>query len=460
MAEIKIKWYPARSCWRKSITVDGKEKVRYYQHPNNVKGKEAAIAEYLRDKSALTGETFEEKVKRYLPLVLDYYAKNPPFEGFIVWHLRKMLKTFELPAEKWKSSPTSVSGVFDYSYPLDLIAKNWGSQSWELPELFHHLLRKKQVDKNDGSIAYYLEQYRKAAQQREDLKPSSKSSKVRHIIPYEKSVDTTRKISGINNESIRDFKRYLNSEELSEQTRKTYFAAFVQFLNFLEIETDFKKPKELTHGTTRFASNASTEDTRSKKQEKLWSPALFQKVKAALPDDKKLWILLCLNCGFRNTDLSHLKWSKVQGDRLLHQRVKLSRMDKAPVINYKLWDETQRLLKKRKRTSDLVFTNRFRKPYHKIIQIKGTDTEYDGISNWWQKNRINYDLPRLDFLRKTGASFVARKNPLLTRIYLAETLTTVEDVSYVFNDGLINEELDRLTDELQLYIFASTRKKS
>lgn len=72
MAEIKISWYLARSCWRKSITVDGEEKVKYYQSPNNTKGKEAAIAAYLEDKAALTRMTFDQKAGQYLPLVLDW----------------------------------------------------------------------------------------------------------------------------------------------------------------------------------------------------------------------------------------------------------------------------------------------------------------------------------------------------------------------------------------------------
>ncbi len=153
MAEIKISWYPARSCWRKSITVDGEEKVKYYQYPNNPKGKEAAIAAYLKDKAALTGMTFEQKVRQYLPLVLDWYDKNPPHEGWIILHLRKMVKTLELPHENFKSAPTSVSGVYDYPYPLNLFAVNWGLQSWELPEVFRFLLTKKPINKNDGSIA-------------------------------------------------------------------------------------------------------------------------------------------------------------------------------------------------------------------------------------------------------------------------------------------------------------------
>ena len=281
------------------------------------------------------------------------------------------------------------------------------------------------------------------------LKPNSVSARVRHIIPYEQFVDTTKKVAGINNESIRDYMEHLNSKELSKETRKTYFSAFAQFLIFLEIETDFKRPKELTLGIQRFVSNESTADARLKKKELLWTPALFQKVLASLPEEKRLWILLCINCGFRNTDISHLRWKNIHGDRLHHQREKLNALETAPVINYRLWPETQKLLKKQQHKSELVFLNRFGEPYHKIIKIKGVEAQYDGIANWWQKNRINYDLPRLDFLRKTGASFVAKTKTSLTRMYLAETLTSVENISYVFNDGEIHDELDQLTDLLR-----------
>jgi len=460
MAEIKINWYPARKCWRKSITVDGKETVKYYQHSNNARGKEAAIAAYLRDKAALTGMTFDEKVRLYLPMVLEWLQKFPQPWGMIVFHLRKMLETLELPDERFLSEQSPVAGVYRYPYPLHLFAVNWGLQSWELPEMFQTLLRsqlsKKTVTKNDGSIGYYLEQYKKAAQQRSDLKNSSISARVRHIIPYEKFIDTSRKITGINNESIREFHKHLNdNKNLSEDTRNSYWSAYVQFLKFLEIEADFERPKQLTLATQRFITEP-TGDIRADKQEMLWTPALFQKTLKALPEDKQLWILLCLNCGMRNTDISHLRWIKVKGDRLLHQRVKLNKHKSAPTINYKLWPETQQLLEKQKRKSELVFLNRDGEPYHKTILIKGVVSEYDGIANWWQKNKINYDLKRLDFLRKTGSSFVARNKLSLVRMYLAETNSSVEATSYVYNDGLINRELDVLTDQLHDWMFSGS----
>lgn len=443
-----IKWYPPRRCYRKSISVDGKEKVKYYYHPKTAKGKEAAFAEYLRDKDALTGMSFEDKVKKYLPLVLDWYQDHPPDDGAIIRHLRTMLETLELPPKQFVGSPD----IEGYPYPLNYFAKNWGKQSWQLPEMFSHLLTAKpKSDTDDGSIGYWLNRYHRYCKTKAGLKPNSIQSRVRHIKPYEHFIDHTKKISGINNQSIRDFVKHLEDNKgLSETTCGTYFSAFVQFLTFLEIETDFTKPKELTLGQQRFTPNESTGDYRQRKKELLWSPEQFKKVKAALPKDQQLWILLCLNCGFRNTDIAHLRWKDVdlKNGRLFHQRQKLNKRKNAPTINYKLWPETIRLLKQRKKTHELVFLNSDGEPYCKEILIKGVPTEYDGIGNWWQKNKLNYDLPRLDFLRKTGTTFISKLNRAYKRMYLAETLQGVEDISYDYSDREVDEMFDSLTDEI------------
>jgi len=445
MSEIKINWYPPRSCWRKSITVDGKEVVKYYAFPQNKAGRELAVAQYLRDKANLTGMSFEDKIAKYLPAVIEFHSMNP-HEGMIVHHLRGMLKTLELPdREKWATKDIG-NGNYDYQYPLDQLAINWGKQSWQLPDLYYHFLSNKKTSKADGSIGYYLNLYIQTQSKRTDLKASSITARVRQIIPYEQFIDHTLKITGINNQSIRDFENHLNNMDVSKSTKKSYFSAFVQFLVFLEIETDFVRPKQLTMARQKFKSTESTAESRLKKQQLLWTPELFNDIRKSLPDEKALWVLLALNCGFRNTDISHLKWENIKGDRLLHQRHKLSDFETAPTINYKLWPETLELLKKQKTKGELVFLNSNQEPYHKEIKIKGVKAAYDGIANWWQKNRINYDLPRLDYLRKTGASFVASKSIALSRVYLAETLQSVEAIHYIFNDGKVNEELDTITD--------------
>ena len=59
---MKISWWATRNCWKKSITVNGKQRWKYYKFPNTQKGKEQAIQAYLRDKLELTGEKERQKL--------------------------------------------------------------------------------------------------------------------------------------------------------------------------------------------------------------------------------------------------------------------------------------------------------------------------------------------------------------------------------------------------------------
>jgi hypothetical protein len=63
-----------------------------------------------------------------------------------------------------------------------------------------------------------------------------------------------KKVAGINKEAVRNFEAHLNEKDVAEATKEGYFSAFVQFPVFLEIETDFQRPKELTLRQQRFVS--------------------------------------------------------------------------------------------------------------------------------------------------------------------------------------------------------------
>ncbi len=61
-----------------------------------------------------------------------------------------------------------------------------------------------------------------------------------------------------------------------------------------------------------------------------------------------MYALLGLNCGMSNTDLAGLKKSEVdlKEGTLTRKRVKTGDNDNVPIVCYKLWPETLKLLKK------------------------------------------------------------------------------------------------------------------
>ena len=81
----------------------------------------------------------------------------------------------------------------------------------------------------------------------------------------------------------------------------------------------------------------------------------------AASDRMKLYILLMLNCGMTQKDISDLKVEEVdwkQG-RIIRKRSKTSQFESVPTVNYLLWKETFRLLQQERSpaTNDRLLVN-------------------------------------------------------------------------------------------------------
>ena len=66
------------------------------------------------------------------------------------------------------------------------------------------------------------------------------------------------------------------------------------------------------------------------------------------PERTKLYLLLMLNCGMTQKDVADLVVAEVDwvSGRIIRKRSKTSLEENVPVVNYVLWPETLRLLKK------------------------------------------------------------------------------------------------------------------
>lgn len=89
-----------------------------------------------------------------------------------------------------------------------------------------------------------------------------------------------------------------------------------------------------------------------------------EEIKALLADASdrtKLYILLMLNCGMTQKDISDLLASEVDWNegRIIRKRSKTEEHENVPVVNYKLWPETFRLLQQERdaESEDRVLLN-------------------------------------------------------------------------------------------------------
>ena len=179
------------------------------------------------------------------------------------------------------------------------------------------------------------------------------------------------------------------------------FKAFVRYLHVNRLVDDL--PRNLDSSSIRV-------------QEKPKQKMTDEEVKAILkgiPDNNqlKLHILLMLNCGYRGMDIATLRESEIEGDRIIRKRHKTKDRKHTPTVNYKLWDETRRLLDLWRTGDDIALLTKSggRWVYGDLIEGE------DGSNKTKQTDNIATNFKRIvrrglgidrpySLLRKTAAS--------------------------------------------------------
>jgi integrase len=132
-----------------------------------------------------------------------------------------------------------------------------------------------------------------------------------------------------------------------------------------------------------------------------------------IPDDNqlKLHVLLMLNCGYRGMDIATLKESEIQDGRIIRKRHKTKDLKDTPTVNYKLWEETLRLLDRWRTGKDIALVTKSggRWVYGDLIEGEdGSDKtkQTDSIATNFKRivrEGLGIDRP-YSLLRKTAAS--------------------------------------------------------
>ena len=166
-----------------------------------------------------------------------------------------------------------------------------------------------------------------------------------------------------------------------------------------------------------------------------------EEIKALLdggPDRTRLFILLMLNCGMTQKDISDLHVSEVDWDqgRIIRRRSKTEDCENVPIVNYLLWPETFRLLKQEraKRSKDRVLVNANGSPlcFEKFSE-NGTYRKTDNIKNAFDRLRKPLKILKpLKSLKKTSASLLrdSAQFSSLEHLFLGHAPMTMADRHY------------------------------
>ena len=189
-----------------------------------------------------------------------------------------------------------------------------------------------------------------------------------------------------------------------------------------------------------FGSSGSSPDL---KRERNWIDDLdtFKKILTASEGRLRLWLLLMMNCGYQQTDVSELGRSEVdlKLGRICRKRSKGRKQQHVPKVDYLLWRETFDLLKQHKAPADaepningdprvLVNTN------GTALLDERTDTDAIRLTYERLLKKLKIEKPvrkPLAAIRKTSSTLIRQSKYSDLRFYfLGHAPATVADRNY------------------------------
>jgi integrase len=131
----------------------------------------------------------------------------------------------------------------------------------------------------------------------------------------------------------------------------------------------------------------------------------------AASERTRLYILLMLNCGMYQADVTELRQEEVDWSQGTIKRARSKTRERGgPVVTYKLWPETFTLLRKYRSAVDLVLTTDEGNPLVKEWLEGGKYRKYDAIRSAWFRlaKKMGMEKGRLGMkhLRKTASSML------------------------------------------------------
>lgn len=246
-------------------------------------------------------------------------------------------------------------------------------------------------------------------QERQRLKPQSYKELRDHFELLSQHLGPQLDCSQFNEQTVNSHYLWLAGKTWSAAGKNKRLGFFRRFVSWLWTTKVLENvPRNLKLRTHRFKS-------ASKPIKK------FVGVKGELDrlsDSHRLWALLGLNCGMTQADLGSLTWDMIdmKAGTLTRKRVKTEQESNVPVVTYRLFPETMKLLKSlAKRSGDgLVFTT---SAGHRMYEVRYEDSETgmsralkkDLFSTYWNRQTPKPKIP-LGKYRSIAATALKRDN--------------------------------------------------
>ncbi len=157
-------------------------------------------------------------------------------------------------------------------------------------------------------------------------------------------------------------------------------------------------------------------------------------------DRTRLYILLGLNCGMTQREISDIQQDNLdwKAGTLTRKRSKTSRYENVPTVTYRLWPETLKLLKQHQSGSETVLLNGNGQPLvNDQIDSSGKYRRNDNVKNAFDRllRKVKLKKP-FKLMRKTSSSLLHNKHEFhhLAQLFLGQSPRTVAEKSYLSTD--------------------------
>jgi integrase len=213
----------------------------------------------------------------------------------------------------------------------------------------------------------------------------------------------------------------------SAEYAKKVFATARSFLRFLWESELIPLPRNIDSKAFRFGNGAKPVPT--------WTVEEVRRVITEAPGKLKLALLLMVNTGATQTDVSDLLDTEVDwvAATITRKRSKTSDHENVPTVCHKLWPVTFALLQKYRSGQGRVLLTESGKPYVRKELVAGKLVKSDNIASNYAhlKRRLGFKKP-LKQLRKTSASLL-ESHPVygrLTTLFLGHSPRSLKDRHY------------------------------
>jgi integrase len=420
--------------------------------------RQAANEWWLRKRTQIDAQALPEHPE-HLVNYYDHAIEN--HSRFAQWHRlfgnAKVAEKSERHAESLQQALKTLHPPFPLGrWEEDPLWEAWrdetGFAMWQ--ERFRQLHRAERQEHiaPENTVRAHIDDHlndRKAAQRQGKIRSGTYQTYFHRLNVFKDWVEPGAPLEDLNEQLLRKYYHYLVGQVAGDEMSASYASACLGVAKkFIRSRWELRLielPRNL--GSRDLVISVDLQEPE------IFDPEEMRRLLDAASDRMRLFILLALNCGMYSVDIGSLRPEEVDWNvgRIARKRTKTKgRSKKVPTVNYRLWNETFRLLRgHRSDSSELVLTNEDGGPlwWEGESARTGKYTRNDNVKTLFFRLWEELEVPQEErkpfkTWRKTGSTKLEEHDVYgrYTEYYLGEAPSSITRKHYVVPSG---EQFDK-----------------